>query len=131
MTFQWKNDKTVQTRDLPTSCSVFSNKFDSIQTQLRTTSCMDELLSALESQCKHAFLFRVLPFLFSLFHMVTLLINYTDCYRTYRYAQQIEGPDLKSCRVLHVLFPIDTPMAIPCVIGTDAVFIKHLAILWI
>ena len=45
MSSQWHNDKTVRVWKIPKPCQVFCDKFDKIQDQLQSISCMDELLS--------------------------------------------------------------------------------------
>ena len=42
----WQNSKSVRLWTIPRSCIVFHNKYDDIQEQLQTTSCMDDLLSS-------------------------------------------------------------------------------------
>lgn len=45
MSSQWSSSGTVQIWKIPKRCEVFSEKFDKIQDQLQSISCMDELLS--------------------------------------------------------------------------------------
>ena len=45
MSSQWSSNGTVKIWKIPKRCEVFSEKFDKIQDQLQSISCMDELLS--------------------------------------------------------------------------------------
>lgn len=45
MSSQWRSNKSVRVWMIRKSCEVFSEKFDKIQKQLQSISCMDKLLS--------------------------------------------------------------------------------------
>lgn len=45
MTALWRNNKAVKTWHIPKPCLIFRERYDVIQEQLHTISCMDDLLS--------------------------------------------------------------------------------------
>ena len=45
MTNLWRSNASVKTWYIPKSCPIFRDKYDAIQEQLHTISCMDDLLS--------------------------------------------------------------------------------------
>jgi len=45
MSALWRSEKAVKYWKIPKQCRVFSKKYDLIQDQLQSISCMDDLLS--------------------------------------------------------------------------------------
>ena len=87
MTALWRNDKSVRKWHLPRPCATFRDKYNRIQDQLKSLSCMDELLSG-----KY--------FLPPVYHSCSEHINHTIvCKQTCRNVKQGKGAD-STCRCI-------------------------------
>ena len=84
------------------TCALFREKYDTIQEQLQSISCMDDLLSG------------------KLRHKNLHIVNYNLSHNIGMLSKS-KGQILRIAATLHVLFNMNDPLAIPTVISETAI----------
>ena len=122
MSALYRSDKTVKMWKIPRPCNTFRQKFDHINQQVHGISCMDDLLRGKHIFTPASFLLRACALLMPRPTVTFTLVKYLiPVCNHIGLLSKSKGQIIRIAATLHVVFNIETPLAIPTVISDAAI----------